>query len=169
MLIGVFITAVTSYLFSNWASLTGSSVEEIIFLKDFLSSEIDFKGLLLASFILGSLGVLDDIAITQVSTVQEIVGTNNNLSSNQIFEKAMRVGVDHIASMINTLFLAYAGASFILLLMFGLNQEPFDSFNNVINNEAVATEIIRTLVGGIGLILTVPITTYLASIAYSKK
>lgn len=169
MLIGVLLTAILSYIFSAYASLTGSSVEEVMFLKDFLGNKVDFRGLLLASFILGSLGVLDDIAVTQVSTTQEICEANKNLTQKELYKRVMRVGVDHISSMINTLFLAYAGASFILLLLFGLNQAPFETFNDVINNEVVATEIIRTLVGSIGLILTVPITTLIASYIYSKE
>lgn len=169
MLSGVFITATISHLFTEVAYLSGSAVEEAMFLKDYLGTEINFSGLLLASFILGSLGILDDIAITQTSTAKEISKTDTTLKPIEIFKKTMNIGVDHIASMINTLFLAYAGASFTLLLLFGLSQAPFDGFLDVINNELVATEIIRTLVGSIGLILTVPITTYIASQVYGKR
>ena len=169
MLVGVIITAVISRIFTEFASLTGSTVEEVMFIKDLVGNNVDFEGLLLASFILGSLGVLDDIAITQAATTEEIVLANSKLSRGEIFKKVMRVGVDHIASMINTLFLAYAGASFVLLLLFGLNQPPFQGFVDVVNNEVVATEIIRTLVGSVGLILTVPITTYLAAYYYSDR
>lgn len=169
MLIGVLITAIISKLFTDFAALTGTAFEEVMFLREFLGTDINFQGLLLASFILGSLGILDDIAITQTSTAQEISGTDKNLKPVELYKKSMRIGVDHIASMINTLFLAYAGASFVLLLLFGLNQAPFSSFSDVINNELVATEIVRTLVGSIGLILTVPITTYIAAQVYGKK
>jgi uncharacterized membrane protein len=169
MLIGVFITAIISKLFSDFASLTGATVEEVMFLKDYLGEGIDFRGLLLASFILGSLGILDDIAITQVSTTEELSLTNRGLKRSDLYKKAMRIGIDHIASMINTLFLAYAGASFILLLLFGLKEAPFGSVGDVLNHEVVATEVVRTLVGSIGLILTVPITTYLAAHYYGKK
>lgn len=169
MLIGVLITALISKIFTEFAGLTGTAVEEVMFLRDYLDTNINFSGLLLASFILGSLGILDDIAITQTSTAQEISETDKSLKPSQIYSKSMKIGVDHIASMINTLFLAYAGASFVLLLLFGLNQAPFDSFSDVINNELIATEIVRTLVGSIGLILTVPITTYIAAQVYGKK
>lgn len=169
MLIGIFFTAIISRVFTEVAYLTGSAVEEAMFLKDYLGTDINFSGLLLASFILGSLGILDDIAITQTSTAQEISKTDSTLRPIDIFKKSMRIGIDHIASMINTLFLAYAGASFTLLLLFGINQAPFDSFFDVVNNELVATEIIRTLVGSIGLILTVPITTYIAAQVYGRK
>lgn len=169
MLAGVVITALISKLFTDLAALTGSGADEVMFLRDYLGTGIDFKGLLLASFILGSLGILDDIAITQTSTAQEISEANKELPPKEIYKKSMKVGVDHIASMINTLFLAYAGASFTLLLLFALNQPPFESLSDVINNQLVATEIIRTLVGSIGLILTVPITTYLASYFYGNQ
>jgi uncharacterized membrane protein len=168
MLVGVVITALISKVFTDLAALTGSGADEVMFLRDYLGTGIDFRGLLLASFILGSLGILDDIAITQTSTAQEISEANKDLPPKEIYKKSMKVGVDHIASMINTLFLAYAGASFTLLLLFALNQPPFESLSDVINNQLVATEIIRTLVGSIGLILTVPITTYLASYFYGN-
>ncbi len=169
MIVGVVITAMISKLFTDAAFLTGNTAEEIMYLKDYIQTEVDFRGLLLASFILGSLGVLDDIAITQVSTVKEISETDASLDVNSLYKRSMRVGTDHIASMINTLFLAYAGASFILLLLFGIKQAPFETVSDVINNELVATEIVRTLAGSIGLILTVPITTYIASLSYGSK
>ncbi len=169
MLVGVFITALIAGLFTRFASLTGSAAEGAIFLRDYLGTGIDFRGLLLASFILGSIGILNDIAVAQTSTAQEISEANKDLKPSELYKKSMEVGIDHIASMINTLFLAYAGVSFVLLLLFGLNQPPFTSFSDVINNEMIATEIVRTLVGSIGLVLTVPITTYLAAYFYGKK
>ncbi len=166
---GVILTMVLSIIFTNFSRLTGLMPEETIYLTSFFQSQADFKGLLLASFVFGSLGVLDDIAITQVSSVEQLKITNHKLNKIDLYKKAMKIGIDHISSMINTLFLAYAGASFLLLLLFTLKQPPFETIQDVLNNEIVATEIVRTLVGSIGLILTVPTTTYIASYFYSKK
>lgn len=166
---GVLITLVLSVIFSNLTELTGFAAEESMYLIDIFKNEISLKGLLLSGFVLGSLGILDDIAVTQVSAVEEIRRANPNISQSNLYKSAMRVGIDHISSMINTLFLAYAGASFFLLFLFNIKQPPFENFSAVINNEIISTEIVRTLVGSIGLILCVPITTYIASTFFHKN
>lgn len=152
-----------SVLFTELTKLTGIAQEEAMYLVGLTSSVINLKGLLLAGIIIGSLGVLDDVVVSQVSLIEQIKKTNPELPSAQVKRIAMKVGVDHISSMINTLFLAYAGASLPLLILFSVNQPPFLTFGQVINNEVIATEIVRTLVGSIGLMLSVPIATYLAS------
>lgn len=119
-------------------------------------------GLFLAGTIVGTIGVLDDVVISQAAVVEELVDANPGLSRGELFRRAMRVGTDHTAAVVNTLFLAYAGASLPLLLLFSIQQPPFLTFRDVVNNELVASEIVRTLVGSIGLVLTVPITTALA-------
>ncbi|HOX41126.1 MAG TPA: YibE/F family protein [bacterium] len=166
---GVLITLFLSVIFSNLAMLTGFAAEESIYLLEIFQDQINLRGLLLSGFVLGSLGILDDIAVTQVSTVEEIKKANPQISQINLYKSAMKVGVDHISSMINTLFLAYAGASFFLLFLFNIKQPPFENFTAVINNEIISTEIVRTLVGSIGLILCVPITTYVASKIFSKS
>ncbi|MFZ5364173.1 MAG: YibE/F family protein [Patescibacteria group bacterium] len=158
-----------SVIFTNLTKLSGFAEEETVYLVGLMGGDINLQGLLLAGFIIGALGVLDDITVSQVSTVQEINAANPNLSRSEIYKKAMRVGVDHIASMVNTLFLAYAGAALPLLLLFSFKQEPFLTFGQVINHEIIATEIVRTLVGSIGLALAVPITTFLAAYFYKKN
>lgn len=166
---GIAIVGLFSVVFTNLTKLAGFAQEETMYLVGLTEGNINLQGLLLAGFIIGALGVLDDITVSQVSTVQEIYGTNPNLSRLEIYKKAMRVGVDHIASMVNTLFLAYAGASLPLLLLFSFKEPPFLTFGQVINHEIIATEIVRTLVGSIGLALAVPITTFLAAYFYKKK
>lgn len=166
---GIAIVGFFSILFTNLTKLAGFAEEETIYLVGLTGGNINLQGLLLAGFIVGALGVLDDITVSQVSTVQEIHGTDPSLTRLAIYKKAMRVGVDHIASMVNTLFLAYAGAALPLLLLFSFKQQPFLNFGQVINHEIIATEIVRTLVGSIGLALAVPITTFLAAYFYKKK
>lgn len=166
---GIAIVGLLSIIFTNLTKLAGFAQEETIYLVGLTGGNINLQGLLLAGFIIGALGVLDDITVSQVSTVQEIKSANPNLTRLEIYKKTMRVGVDHTASMVNTLFLAYAGASLPLLLLFNFNQPPFLNFGQVINYEVVATEIVRTLVGSIGLALAVPITTFLAAYFYKKN
>ena len=123
---------------------------------------INFKGLLLAGIIIGSLGVLDDVVISQVATVEQIAAAGHYLDSWKTFKHAYKVGISHIASMSNTLFLAYAGVSLPLLILFVSGKSAFSTWGQVINNQAIATEIVRTLAGSIGLILSVPIATLVA-------
>lgn len=157
------ITGFLSVIFTNFSKLTGMAQEETMFLIDLGKNLINFKGLLLAGIVIGTLGILDDVVISQIVSVQEIKKANLNLSKKEVYKKSMKIGVSHMSSMINTLFLVYAGASLPLLLLFNVHEAPFLVFNQIINNEMIATEIVRTLVGSIGLILSVPIATFMAS------
>ncbi len=169
MSISIVITGVLSVVFSKFCYLTGFAQEETIYLMNFTQGMINLQGLLLAGFIIGALGVLDDLTISQVSTVQELHRLNPELSKREIYKRAMHVGIDHISSMVNTLFLAYAGASLPLLLLFTFRQQPILTLEQVINHEIIATEVVRVLVGRIGLALAVPITTFLAARFYAKR
>ncbi len=166
--ISLFLTVILSYVFVHLARLTGAS-EEAAFILNLGRQHIDVRGLLLAGIILGSLGVLDDVIISQVSSVKEITEANPELSAKQIRQKAMRIGTDHINAMINTLFLAYAGAALPLLMLFSLKIPPFVTFSQTINHELIANEIVRTMVGSIALILAVPIATWLAVLYFKKR
>ena len=121
--------------------------------------------LLLAGIIIGVLGVLDDITISQSAIVFQLKSANPQLKLNELYQRAMNVGQDHIASMVNTLVLVYTGAALPLLLLFIDNPHPFAE---VINYEIIADEIVRTLVGSIGLISAVPITTIIAAVVAAK-
>ena len=140
-----------------------------MFLLNIQGASIDLTGLLLAGIIIGVLGVLDDVVISQVSTVEQLKLANKHLSQKELFKKAYQVGISHIASMTNTLFLAYAGASLPLLILFGSGTSAFANWQQAINTELIATEIVRTLTGSIGLILAVPIATFIASWWYSRR
>lgn len=167
--LSLFITALLSILFTNLAKLTGLAGDEVMYLMNIADKSINFQGLLLAGIIIGTLGVLDDLVVSQVYLVKEIKDANPNLNNNEVYKKSMRVGVAHIGAMTNTLFLAYAGVSLPLLMLFAVKNPPFLSFFDVVNNELIATEIVRTLVGSIGLVLAVPIATLLAVNFFKKN
>lgn len=156
------LTAVLAVIFTQQAGLSGGGSDEALFLIGISDQVLNLKGLLLTGIIIGTLGVLDDVVVSQVSLVAEIKSVNPNLSSGEVFTRAMKVGITHIGAMTNTLFLAYAGASLPLLLLFSVHSSPFLKFTDVINNELIATEIIRTLTGSIGLALAAPIATAVA-------
>ena len=166
--LSLIITAVLSWFFVGLTKLTGLASEEISFLVSMGGQVINFKGLLLAGIIIGALGVLDDVVISQVATVEQLAKANSYQSRGEIFKRAYKVGVSHISSMTNTLFLAYAGVSLPLLILFISGQSAFTDWQQVINNEAIATEIVRTLAGSIGLILAVPIATVVAAWWFGK-
>lgn len=167
--VGIFLVGILAVLFTKVAHLAGFAQEESLYLIGLTGGQINLQGLLLAGIMIGALGVLDDITISQVSVVQELKEANPDLPQREIYKRAMKVGVDHIASMVNTLFLAYAGAALPLLLLFTIGQEPSLSFGEAINLEIISTEVVRTFIGSIGLALAVPITTILAAYFYHKK
>lgn len=151
--------------FSAAAELTGLNDETIDLIAS-LGTGIDARGLLLAGIVIGALGVLDDVTVTQASAVWELRRANPDLGAPALFASAMRIGRDHVASAVNTLVLAYAGAALPLLLLFTLSGR---SLGDVATTQAIATEIVRTLVGSIGLVASVPITTALAAIVASRE
>jgi uncharacterized membrane protein len=152
------VTAVLALLVTKLAGLTGYASEEATFVQ-LAQSAIDLRGLVLAGVVIGALGAIDDMTVTQVAAVSELHRVNPRLGRGRLYRSAMRIGRDHVASTVNTLALAYAGASIPLLLLFVLSDQ---SLGSVANGEVVATEIVRTLVGSIGLVSAVPITTWLA-------
>jgi uncharacterized membrane protein len=148
-------------VFVGAAHLTGIGTEEASFLQA-ASTRVNLEGLLLGGIIIGSLGVLDDVTITQASAVWELHLANPDMGPGDLYRSAVRIGRDHIASTVNTLVLAYAGASLpLLILLVEANRRVSD----VLTGEVVATEIVRTLVGSLGLVASVPITTALAAFA----
>lgn len=168
ILCSLILTVVLSWIFVDVTQLSGLADEEAGFLIGLGGQMINFKGLLLAGIIIGALGVLDDVVVSQVTAVKEIHNTDPGQSRAQIFKKAFNIGTSHISSMTNTLFLAYAGASLPLLMLFLSGQSAFSSSAQALNNETLATEIVRTLAGSIGLISAVPISTLLATLWFKK-
>ncbi|MBT8215329.1 MAG: YibE/F family protein [Acidimicrobiia bacterium] len=153
------LTVLLSSVVVEAAQLTGFASEEASFLTLF-SEELDFRGLVLAGIVLGAMGALDDVTVTQASAVWELRAADPTMTPGDLFRAGLRIGRDHIASTVNTLVLAYSGAALPLLALFVLSEQ---SLGSLANSEAVATEIIRTLVGSIGLVAAVPLTTWLAA------
>jgi uncharacterized membrane protein len=150
--------ALLAAIFTSVTNLTGLASEESVFLR-LGDQPVSLTGLLLAGIVIGALGVLDDVTVTQTSAVWELHAANPEADARQLFGAALRIGRDHIASTVNTLVLAYAGASLPLLLLF---QQSGRSLSEVLTSEVVAIEVVRTLVGSIGLVASVPLTTMLA-------
>ncbi len=148
-----------SWLFFELAQFTGLATEEALILP-FVAEELSVSSLLLGGAIIGALGALDDVTVTQVATVAELRYRSPELPRRELVASGIRVGRDHIASTVNTLLLAYAGASMPLLLLFAVSVQ---SLGMVANSEIIAIEIVRTLCGSIGLVAAVPLTTALAA------
>ncbi len=151
--------------FSAAARLTGLDDQTTALIAS-LGTGVDTRGLLLAGVVIGALGVLDDVTITQTSAVWELRAADPRLGVPGLFRAAMRIGRDHVASAVNTLVLAYAGAALPLLLVFQLSGR---SLGEVATSQDVAVEIVRTLVGSIGLIASVPVTTAVAALVAARE
>ncbi len=153
------VTVLLGAVFVEVGKLTGFSSEEAT-LARFVVEGLDLQGLVLAGLIIAALGVLDDVTVTQASTVFALRDADPGMGVTELFRRAMVVGRDHIASTVNTLFLAYTGASLALMVLFSTGGLPVAE---ILNSEVVAEELIKTLVGSIGLISAVPITTFLSA------
>ncbi len=164
-IIALIITGFLALIFMGIANITGHGLEEAMIITTMVNNSINIEGLLLAGVIIGTLGVLDDITISQAAIVQQISEVGEKLSPKEIFLRAMSIGKDHMASMINTLVLVYTGASMPLLIIFVSAGLPF---HYVLSLEVVSMEVIRTLVGSIGLVSAIPITTFLATLVFKK-
>jgi uncharacterized membrane protein len=158
-LLALLITGLLAKVFVDAAQLSGYVSEEAGFLQVARQGTLNVKGILLAGIIIGALGVLDDITISQAAIIQQLKEADPDMLATELFTRSMTVGHDHIAAVVNTLVLVYTGAALPLLLLFVDNPRPFAE---VINYEIISEEIVRTLVGSIGLISAVPITTLLA-------
>ena len=123
--------------------------------------QLDLRGVLMAGIVIGTLGVLDDVTVSQASTVAQLRAAAPDAPRTQIVAGALKVGRDHLAASVNTLFLAYAGASLPTLLLYSIGGIGFGEH---LTSETVAQEIVRALAGSIGLVAAVPLTTLLAAL-----
>jgi uncharacterized membrane protein len=155
------LTAVLARIFVGLAELTGFASEEAIVVQ-IGAARVDLAGIILGGVVIGALGAIDDMTVTQASAVWELRAADPVMGRGALTRAGMRIGRDHVASTVNTLALAYAGASMPILLLLILSQQPVAT---VISGEVIATEIVRTLVGSMGLVAAVPITTWLAALA----
>lgn len=158
--VALLFTAVLATVTIAAARLTGVASEDTAVLQVLSSERISASGLLLAGIIIGALGVLDDVTVAQASAVSEIRRANPLLGPLELYRRAMNVGRDHIAATVNTLVLAYAGASLPLLMLLAIQGE---SLTVELNREFIAIEVVRSLVGSIGLVAAVPLTTAIAA------
>jgi uncharacterized membrane protein len=159
MIITVLMTGLLAWFAVSFVHLTGFESEESVYLNFNTGGNIDFAGLLLGGIIIGLLGVLYDAAIGQAVAVEELYRASEFMSPRRVFLRSLRIGREHIGALVNTLAIAYVGASLPLLLLFYGSTLPFLS---ILNKEHFVTEIIRTMVGSIGLVLAVPITSLIA-------
>lgn len=156
----VIITGLIALLSVGTMRLSGFSSDASVYLNFATNGSLDLSGLLLGSIIIGILGVLDDVSITQASVVQELKAANPLFKFKDLYQRAIKVGRDHIGSLVNTLALAYVGVSLPLILLYAKTDS---SVWQTLNQEVVAAELIRIIVGSIGLILAVPATTAVAA------
>lgn len=130
-----------------------------------IAAQVDLRGLLLAGLVIGALGVLDDVTVTQTWAVWELADVDPDASTRSLFVRAMRIGRSHAASTVNTLVLAYVGATLPLMLVFSALDLPFGI---AVSQEIVAQEVVRGLVGGLGILAAVPITTGIAALVAGR-
>lgn len=156
-----------AYAAVHMTFLFGTGSEEALFVQFGSTSSLDLRGILLAGIIIGALGVLDDITTAQTAAVRELLDTKSDMQFKELFTRVMRIGREHIASLVNTLVLAYAGASLPLFLLFYTSHEQ--PLWTIINSQQIAEELVRTLVGSTALVLAVPISSLLAAYYYTKK
>lgn len=166
MVITVLLTGVLASTAVHFSFLTGYSSEESIYLNNNIGIKIDLAGLLLSGILIGLLGILYDVAIGQAVAVEELLRADPKMSKSVLYKRSIRIGREHIGALVNTLAIAYVGASLPLLLLFFSNGTEGIKFT--LNREIFATEIIRTFIGSIGLILAVPITTFITIFVLTK-
>lgn len=162
-LIAAFILAILAGAFAH---LSGTGTEQAIYLQLSYLPNLDLRGLLLGGIVIGTLGVLDDVTTAQVAAVEEIRLANESLGVGELYRRGISVGREHIAALVNTLVLAYAGASFPLFMLFALPEHP--PLWVVLNSESIVEEVLRALVGGASLMLAVPISTALAAAVFGS-
>lgn len=164
------LTGVLAFIFVKMTHLTGLGNEDSYSLQ-FGNTPINLEGLLLGGIIIGTLGILDDITTSQAAVIYELYKTDKKLSISELFKRGFRVGREHVASLVNTLILVYAGVSLALFILFVLNPSKQPVWV-LLNYEMISEEVIRTIAGSIGLTLAVPISTFVSAytaIKYSSK
>ncbi|MDR7251618.1 putative membrane protein [Nocardioides sp. BE266] len=156
--------AVLGWVFTTVGHFTGVVDEGSQYIST-VAAQVDLHGLLLAGLVIGALGVLDDVTVTQTWAVWELADLDPEASTRSLFVRAMRIGRSHVASTVNTLVLAYVGATLPLMLVFSALELPFGI---AVSQEVVAQEVVRGLVGGLGIIAAVPVTTAIASLVAAR-
>jgi len=164
-LISLSLTGLLGLLFTSVGRFTGLAGDSERFLAT-VGESIDLRGLLLAGLVIGALGVLDDVTVTQTAAVWELAHADPAASWRTLFSAGLRIGREHVSAAVNTLVLAYAGASLTLLMLFAVSGQ---GVLDTVTTELVAQEIVRALVGGLGIIAAVPVTTLVAALAVRER
>lgn len=159
MLVTVLGAGIATYISMNAMSLTGVYSEDVVYLMFNTAGTLDVKGLLFAGIMIGLLGILYDVAIGQAIAIEELIRADKNMSFKKLIQRGMRIGREHIGALVDTLALAYVGASLPLLLLFATSDSPI---LYILNREDISTELVRILIGSASIILAVPITTWIA-------
>ena len=164
--LSVCLTSILSLIFINSAKISGYANEQAGFIQLSRNGSFDIQGLLFAGIVISVIGILDDVTVSQSSIVNQLRLELPKARTIELYKKAMNIGRDHIGSVVNTLVLVYAGASLPLLVLFTDNSL---NFNEALNYEIVAEEIVKTLVASIGLVISIPLTTFLAAFFLKKQ
>lgn len=165
-LCGVILAGLFGWIAAEMLRLTGYSGDESTFLQ-ILNAEINLRGIMISGIIIGALGAVMDVAISIASSLLEISIANPSYDRKKLFESGMNIGRDIIGSMVNTLILAYTGASLTLILVFAMQKEDFPLIK-IMNMEFICTEVVRSLAGLFGMVLAIPVTAVVASIVYTN-
>lgn len=163
-LISLTLTGVLGYFVIDGGDFTGLTDQAQSLAP--VADQLDFRGLLLAGLVIGALGVLDDVTVTQTAAVWELSAADPNSRRRDLFAAGLRIGREHVAATVNTLVLAYAGAALPLLMLLVVADQ---SIGNIVTNEEVAQEVVRALAGSLGIIAAVPVTTALAAVAVRQE
>jgi len=166
-LLSLLATLVVSSLCVELLNLGGYGNENIYDIYYAMGGHINAKGLLLSGIIISTLGALNDVTVTQAATLLEIKKSEKTITFLQLLQKGIVIGREHAASMVNTIVLAYAGTSLFLFIFFLVNPEKQPVWS-LLNNEFMVEEIVRTLAGTMGILLSVPIVTVLSSYVFTK-
>ena len=164
---GVILAGIFGWLATTLLHLTGYTGHESTYLQ-VMNADISLKGILIAGIIIGALGAVMDVAISIASSIQEIAQANSGYSQKKLFSSGMNIGRDIIGTMVNTLILAYTGASLSLILVFAMQRNDFPLIK-IMNMEFMAAEIVRSLAGLFGMVLAIPITAFIASMIFSTE
>lgn len=165
-LVGIFIVSIIARIFMSMVRIDGVGSEEAFLLLSQTNGSIDLAQIFFVSVLIGAMGILDDVVVSQISAINELHIANPRLSTKELFTQAMNIGRDHISSMINTLFIAYAGSSFALVILLTYST---GGIGNIIRTDAIAEEIVRTLSASIGILLIVPIASLIAAYLIPRK
>ena len=163
--LGIAIISILSLIFISSTKLTGFGNEEMYMLLSQLAGGVNIKQILFLSMLISGIGVLDDVTVSQIGTIAELAKANPQMTPKELYKSSMNIGKDHVASMVNTLFIAYAGSSLSLIMLMNANGT---TGHEVINNEFFAEDIVRATVSSMGLVLIVPISSYIGSFLIPK-